>query len=72
MKVSELTGLIGREGDMVVAWSPRTRAGLTIRIRVTDARSNYGNVQYLVTPVAGGGQAWVESRRVELEEETGR
>lgn len=30
---------------------------------VLDAKSAYGNVRYLVRPVAGNGEAWVDSGR---------
>lgn len=35
-----------------------------VRMRILDAKSAYGNVRLLVTPVAGEGQAWVDCSRV--------
>lgn len=66
MKVSELAGLIGREGVI------RMSKGFTARVRVLDARMNYGKLQYLVTSASGEGKAWVEARRVAFDEETER
>lgn len=41
--------------------------GLQVLVRVLDARTVWGRVQYLVTPVAGSGQRWVDAARVMAE-----
>lgn len=41
--------------------------GLTILVRVLDAKTAYSVVRLLVTPVSGQGQAWVNAERVILE-----
>jgi len=35
-----------------------------IDVTVVDIRSSYGRVEFLVEPVHGQGEAWVESKRV--------
>ena len=49
---TELASYIGRVGMI-------DRLGLGFKVTVLDARQSYGNVQYLVTPVAGSGKNWV-------------
>lgn len=43
-----------------------TLDGLTVGITVTDARVRFGHLDLLVTPTAGSGQKWIESRRITL------
>jgi hypothetical protein len=62
VKASELAGLIGRKGSV------RMDGGLSVDVEVRDARTRFGIMDYLIAPLAGGGEAWVEARRVELEE----
>lgn len=33
---------------------------LKVEVQVVDVRTIYGKTQYLVTPVAGSGERWVE------------
>lgn len=40
--------------------------GLEVGVNVTDARVRFGHLDLLVTPVAGNGHKWIESRRVTL------
>ena len=35
-------------------------AGLTIEVDVLDYKFSYGNDRWLIRPVAGSGQAWVQ------------
>lgn len=35
--------------------------GLKIKVIVKDVKRSYGNTRYLITPVAGAGEVWVES-----------
>ena len=36
---------------------------LWMRVQVRDARSSYGNLHFLVVPVAGTGEQWVAESR---------
>ena len=36
-------------------------AGLKVEVTITDVKTSYGRDRYLVTPVAGAGEVWVES-----------
>lgn len=35
--------------------------GLSVQVKVKDVKTSYGRDRYLVTPVAGSGEVWVES-----------
>lgn len=59
--VKELLKVVGLQGRL------RTAEGLSVEVLVDDARKAYGRVDYLVSPLAGDGCAWVTSDRVELE-----
>lgn len=43
--------------------------GLTITVRVTDARQCYGRLDLCVEPLHGEGSRWMEYRKVELKSE---
>jgi hypothetical protein len=58
--VREHARAIGRQATF------RTREGLTIRVKILDVRSAYGRTEYLITPVNGTGEGWVQARRVTL------
>jgi hypothetical protein len=38
--------------------------GLKVPVTVKDAREVYGRTDYLVTPIGGSGEKWVEAYRV--------
>lgn len=40
--------------------------GLTIDVRILDNKSSYGNERYLVTPLKGTGQIWVDIKNITL------
>jgi hypothetical protein len=56
--LGEVAKLIGKERTF------KTAEGLSIRVRVLDARQSYGRTELLVEPVTGSGQAWVTAKRV--------
>lgn len=35
--------------------------GLRILVTVKDVKQSYGKTRFLVTPVAGGGESWIEN-----------
>jgi hypothetical protein len=37
------------------------QGGLNVKVIILDVKRSYGNVRYLVTPVEGNGQVWVEN-----------
>lgn len=59
MKGTEILKLIGQPADAAIN-------GLTVRVRISDVKTAYGNVRYQVTPLSGSGSVWVDSSRVQL------
>jgi hypothetical protein len=41
---------------------------LSFDVRIQDVKSSYGVKRYLVTPVRGSGEAWINSDRVTVKE----
>ena len=60
MNTLELSQAIGKTGLL------RFDA-LSVSVKIMDAKTAYGNVRYLVTPVSGTGSVWVDSSRVSFE-----
>lgn len=56
----DLQAYVGQTGRLALD-------GLTVQIKVTDARVRFGHVDLLLTPVAGDGTRWVQSDRVTLD-----
>lgn len=54
----EVDEFVGKRGTIVCNLS------LTVEVKITDVRKIYGKTQYLVTPVAGKGERWVEDVEV--------
>ena len=59
-KQTDLASFAGRSGSIDFN-------GLTIRVRVLEARLRYGHIDLRLTPEAGEGERWVEHRRVCLD-----
>ena len=57
--VSRIKDVIGSRAYLAVE-------RFTILVRITDARVNYGDEEYLVEPVNGKGQSWVKASRVRV------
>jgi hypothetical protein len=38
----------------------KTEHGLTVQVKILDYKNSYGRDRWLVSPLAGSGQAWVE------------
>lgn len=51
--ITKFTNLIGAQGSITVG-------ELHIDVRVLDVKQSYGKVRYLIQPVAGSGQQWME------------
>lgn len=59
MNIRELAANIGKEGSYNVN-------GLKIRVKITDVKTAYGNIDYQIEPVTGQGSIWVRSSSVKL------
>jgi hypothetical protein len=55
---------LGKTGTLCVSG---TRLGF--RVKVTDVRVRFGQIDYCVTPLAGIGEAWHDSQNVTLDEQ---
>lgn len=53
MNYKEASEVIGKEGTIIAA-------GFRIGVKVLDYKNSYGKDRWLVTPVTGSGQVWVE------------
>ena len=51
--ITQFSHLIGAQGSITVG-------ELHIDVRVLDVKQSYGKVRYLVQPIAGSGQQWME------------
>lgn len=49
------------------AYGVPPRYELTIIVRILDARTHYGRIEYLITPQAGAGHMWVHSANVRID-----
>ena len=58
MSIKELASKIGAIGTL------DSRSDFSPEVAVIDAKISYGQLRYLVSPVAGSGKVWVDSSRV--------
>ena len=56
MKLSDYQKYIGKTALFRVRG-----VGLAFEVKVKDFKNSYGNIRFLVEPVAGTGSAWVEN-----------
>jgi hypothetical protein len=61
MTLASIASRIGQHASF------RSADALNIAVTVLDAKTAYGNVRFLVTPVVGNGHVWVDSSRVTFE-----
>lgn len=57
---TDLTQYAERTGSMTIDT-------LSFAVRIIEARTRYGHLDYRVTPLAGSGERWVEQHRVTLD-----
>lgn len=57
---TEMYKLIGKEGRLL------TNEGLSVGVSIVDAQFAWGYLRVRVTPISGGGFAWVNRSRVTL------
>ena len=56
--VAELKDVIGAKAAIRIGTFGEN--GLVVQVTVKDVKFSYGRERYLVTPVAGAGEVWVE------------
>ena len=54
-QANELAADIGKTGRV------HDGDGLTFEVKIIDAKQSYGRLRYLVTPISGTGERWVEN-----------
>jgi hypothetical protein len=57
MSLLEMQSYIGKTGMLA-------HGGIATRVRIHDVKKSYGNLRFLVRPVDGAGEAWVDANRV--------
>lgn len=69
MNTTELIRVIGKTGLLAGRRNALGRQiELNVSVRITDVRNTrFGHIDYLVTPIAGEGEVWVDSERVTLD-----
>lgn len=63
MNTLELSKVINRTGVLA-----GRRNEFSTSVRIVDARVRWDKIDYLVTPLSGHGEVWVDSERVTLDE----
>jgi hypothetical protein len=58
MSLLEMQAYIGKRGLV------GGNGGLFTRVYITDVKKSYGNLRFLVKPIDGAGEAWVDANRV--------
>lgn len=61
MTAKELQDYVGKTGD----WIVNAGAGVSVKVTVMDARQSYGRLDFSVKPVAGTGECWIDSEKVQ-------
>lgn len=51
--MKEMVEVLGKRGDIHLG-------GLIVKVEIMDVKTSYGRVRYLVKPVAGVGEVWIE------------
>ena len=54
----KLEKYVGKTGTVLLG-------GLTVAVKIKDVKSSYGHTRYLITPVAGSREVWVEAIKIE-------
>ena len=63
MTAAEMVRVLNAEGSLFVS------ARLRVAVRIVNVKTSYGALRFLVTPLAGEGEEWVDASRVTLAEE---
>jgi hypothetical protein len=62
MSLASIASRIGKTASL------RTADYINVMVTVKDAKTAYGNVRFLVSPVMGSGELWADSSRVTFAE----
>lgn len=57
MKLSEYQKYIGKTALFRVRLAG---VGLSFQVKILDVKQAYGNIRFLIEPVAGSGSAWIQ------------
>lgn len=68
MSAAELARFIGKKGLARLVASHAVSGVVKVPVIVKDARSMFGRVDLLVTPVGGEGEVWMDAAGVTLSE----
>ena len=52
---NKIEKFVGKKGYIVII------GGMMVDVKIKDVKNSYGRTRYLVTPVQGSGEAWVEN-----------
>lgn len=63
MTVTQLAAIVGK-----TAWM-RPVPKLLFAVKILDARTRFGHTDYLVSPISGSGETWVESTNISIWED---
>lgn len=58
MKGTDIINYIGKQGAIEVG-------GLVVTVKIVDYKRSYGRDRWLVTPISGSGQVWIEKVRLD-------
>ncbi len=62
LTVNNMREHIGR----TVLMRSRNPESVQFSVKIADAKNSYGNIRFLIQPVAGQGEQWVEGSRLFL------
>ena len=64
MKLSDYQKYMGKTALYRVRLSG---VGLSFKVKIADVKQAYGNIRFLIEPVAGCGSAWIEARNLKID-----
>ena len=64
MTMNDLIKMVGKTGQV-------RENGLVFDVQIKDVKQAYGVLRYLVTPVRGYGQTWMNAERIRVMELSG-
>lgn len=68
MSGAALARFIGKEGLARLVASTNGKGSVLVPVKVKDARSVFGRVDVLVSPIGGEGELWMDAERLTLSE----
>lgn len=61
----EIEQFVGKKGEVFAG-------GMTVKVEVKDVKQSYGRTRYLITPIAGSGEVWVENVKIDDKSKKGK